>query len=375
MGFPGRHGPIHENGRYGSTTGCPSDLAVHLWSPSENGKVERDFSGGPSPGYSSSPSTEKPSKDSEGHHFRASNLSPCETRPASSPSFDPPSRLYGKQTGLDGTASRERERSKFGSLPQIRDISYRERDYRERGWGRPEYHRRTLSLPKLDSPREWNGGDRELLEGRIDRYGSASSRDPAFSDVLNITSKENYRYDWRSRDRSIFRGFSSRSSAASSKNHMLDNGTASSRPELPRTSSPPKRASSQGFVSHESHHEDAGAAALKKRPRLTWGQGLAKYEKEKVEDDPSATEKSNNSHCGMEELGEGVHVLSNHNQSLQNGDVSPCHKISSEHEERLGDSGDRSVFSICLQYLTCYFLLLRKYLTCYRFFCFNSDEM
>jgi hypothetical protein len=29
----------------------------------------------------------------------------------------------------------------------------------------------------------------------------------------------------------------------------------------------------------------------KKRPRLTWGQGLAKYEKEKIEEDPSVSRK------------------------------------------------------------------------------------
>lgn len=338
----GRHGPMHENGRYGSAAGRPSDLVTHLWSPSENGKAERDFCGGPSPGYSSSPSTEKPSKDSDGHHFRDSNLSPSETRPASSPRFDPPSRLYGNQNTLDGTALRERERSKFSSSPYAWEKSHRERDYRERAWGRPDYHRRTYSLPKLDSPRDWSGGDRELLEGRIDRYGSASSREPAFSDVLNIASKEHHRYDWRNRDRSLFRGFASRSSACapSSNSHSMDNGTASACLEVPRASSPPKPSATQGFVSHEPHCEDAGVASPKKRPRLTWGQGLAKYEKEKVEDEPSAIKKSEDSHHEMEEPCEGVHALSpEHNQPLHNGNISPGQNNCFEHEEQALNSG------------------------------------
>lgn len=279
----GRHGALIENGRCGTIVGRSSDF----WSaasPAENGKTEKDarsLSGVPSPGYSESPGSEKSNKDLD---FREQHLSSADGRLPLSPGMacsprDPAFRPFGGQTRPEMVSLWDRERSKFSSSPGW-EIRNRERDYRERIRSKPEVYKKTGSLFKLDSGRDWSLGDREL-EGRVDRYGSASNRENTSFDALS-GSKEHSRHDWRIRDRA---SFSSRFPACGTC-VVKDTGAELLEPDVSETASP-QYSLLQGSTVHESGQDDVGHTSPKKRPRLTWGQGLAQYEKEKVEDSPA----------------------------------------------------------------------------------------
>ncbi|MCO5605867.1 hypothetical protein L7F22_060051 [Adiantum nelumboides] len=276
----GRHEAV-ENGRYRSAVGR-SESSTSLRSPTQIGKAERDIC---SPGYGSSPNIDRPSKSSDGHHYRDGRLSPGSVRPLSSPRID--SRPHGNHNDSEGLGSWDRERSRFSSPPYGWDASNRGRDYRERTWGRPDY-RRPCPLPKLDSSKEWSQSDRELLEGRIDRYSSVSGREIGFADVASASNRDSTRNDWRTREKtvqSVFPTYSQGNNLYSrdSKNVFLASDAVGAV-------SPPQRSPLQSSFSHDSDL-DVGPAS-KKRPRLTWGQGLAKYEKEKTGEEFSAAKKS-----------------------------------------------------------------------------------
>eukprot|EP00250_Pteridium_aquilinum_P007263 c17019_g3_i1 orf=863-1924(+) len=265
----GRHETVIENGRYRSAAGR-SESSTCLRSPSQIGKAERDVC---SQGYVSSPNMERQSKAVDGHHYRDTHLSLGNARPLSSPRFD--SRLHGNQNDSEGLGPWDRERSRFSSPPYAWDGQNRGRDYRERAWSRPDY-RRACPLPKLDSSREWSQSDRELLEGRIDRYSSVSGREVGFPDVLSANNREQTRHEWRTRDRTLQSGISSQIPSYPPSNNVYnrDSKNVSLAPDALGAVSPPQHSPLQS--SHDSDQDCSGPATSKKRPRLTWGQGLAK---------------------------------------------------------------------------------------------------
>ena len=251
---------------------------------SENGKAERDtfcLSGG----YISSPNADKHIKDTDGLHFRDTHITPVDVRTVSSPHYDPSPR-NGNQNSFEILGSREGERLKSSSSHYSWGVSHRDLEFREKNVGRPDHYRRACPLPKLDSSREWSVENREMLEGRIDRYGSASNREPLFSEVC----KDQSRHEWRNRDRGLYSGLSSRMPTYPSKSHPRDIGIVSARSEALGVISPKEETMVQNSQMHVLNAEDP-ISNSKKRPRLTWGQGLAKYEKEKTEEDPLAQKK------------------------------------------------------------------------------------
>lgn len=286
----GRYGAVVENGRYGIAASRPSDSSVFrgISSPVGNGKADRDafvLSGGRSPGFNGSPGTERFNKAVDGHPLREPYHSPSDGRPASSPSPDLASRSCGGESTHEGVGSWER--SKFRS-PHRWDTLDKERDSKERTLAKVQFYRRTGSLWKLDTGRDWSLGDGEL-EGRLDRYGIASNRDQMFPDVLS-GSKEHSRHDWRGRDKALLSSLSSETPACPSNNgHLKETSTVPLGSEVSGMTLSPHL--HLGSTVQESC-DNVGHTSPKKRPRLTWGQGLAKYEKEKVEEDPTILKKT-----------------------------------------------------------------------------------
>ncbi|MCO5579702.1 hypothetical protein L7F22_033560 [Adiantum nelumboides] len=345
---PGRHGPAFENSRYGGGACKPLDISSVIRSPPENSKVERDLfisTGGPSPGYSSSLSMEKSGKRADGISLRGSRLSLPNIRPGSSPcvdkssGFDPPIRINGMQNACDFPSCWERDRSKYSSSS---NMSSRDK---EKFWGRREYHRRTHSLPKLDSSKDWRVGDTEPLEARVDRYGSALTREPVLPHVLSASNKEHHWYDWRTRERTVFGGFSSCTGGSfSSKTNLKEICAASTLMEQPWSSSPPYQLATQNSFSDQGNQDfNARVMSSKKRARLTWGQGLAKYEKEKIEEDHFVSNTCEEGHRGLTESQEDMHASSDCQSRLtENGSFSPLHD---QHREQ--DSCDSGNLSGC----------------------------
>ena len=323
--------------------------------------------------------------DGQHHHF----LSPSDMRPPPPPynntqRFDPNSRYdsshsshrlnyvnnnsnndsyhrgsyVNNSNGVDG-----RERSKINGFPYAWDPPHRDRDRENRAWNRPDYyHRRTCSLPKLDSPlREWGVLDRDLGESRIDRYGREPTflddRDhsygdwevrershqpksfPSFADSFPINSTSHLRDDFAAlnttshpRDQVVatFNNISlPREEVVATMNkasHLREeiatiNNTSHLREEVAAVSNTPylreevaktipsdPKAVSTSIASplrlplsplkspfmHDSSNKRGNNSEIdspKKRPRLTWGQGLAKYEKEKTEEEPLVSRK------------------------------------------------------------------------------------
>ncbi|MCO5611244.1 hypothetical protein L7F22_065496 [Adiantum nelumboides] len=286
---------------------------------------------------------EKPRKRPDGISLRGSCLSPPDIRPGSSPcvdkssGFDPPIRINGMQNACDFPSCWEHDRSKYSSSS---NMSSRDK---EKFWGRREYHRRTHSLPKLDSLKDWRLGHTEPLEARVDRYGSALTREPVLPHVLSAINKEHHWCDWRTRERTVFGGFSSRTGGSfSSKTNLKEICAASTLMEQPWSSSPPYQLATQNSFSDQGN-QDAGVTSSKKRARLTWGQGLAKYEKEKTEEDHFVGDMREEGHRGLTESQEDMLASSDCQSWLtENGSFSPLHD---QHREQ--DSCDSGNLSGC----------------------------
>lgn len=262
-----------ENGSYGFTVGRFSDSSSLRCSVSsaDNGNESRDImSGRPSAGYSGSPDTQMHNKDLDGHDF---SVPFADGRLVSGSTPD----LAFRPSGGEGLASWDQERSIFSSPLK---------------WtGRTWNNGRTAAVPKLEL-----GGDQGLEDGklqeRLDRYGSASNRELAFPDALS-GSKEHFLNHSRGRNRALFSSFSLRTPQCSFNNsYMKDVGDHLHESELSGTRTSPQHSPFQSLAAHDSGCDDAGHASPRKKPRLTWGQGLAKYEKEKVEVEPAVTVRS-----------------------------------------------------------------------------------
>lgn len=299
----GRHSGFYtENGRYGvaASRGEPSPFGVIP--PLENGlarKFERDpfhvGSEGPvaSTGFSNGPGIDCRSKDLDERHKREpfmSYLSSGEGRDAgSSAVIDLPGRPYHSQVLAEvENSSWDRDRSK-GVISNVpwESAQRSERDHRERAGGKPDlYSRRAGQSAQFDAGREWALGDKDLEGSRLDRYGS-SSRDSFPGDsVAGGKEVTHGSYDWRSRERSAAVGVSRTSPFAvgngilkdsAFRPHGLDVSGSLSSPQHSPHSTPPSS-------NHEQSRDDGSHPSPPKRPRLGWGQGLAKYEKKKVGD-------------------------------------------------------------------------------------------
>lgn len=182
-------------------------------------------------------------------------------------------------------SSWERDRSKGLISSGSWDSSQRsEREHRERLSGKPDsYSRREGKFSQYDAGRDWSQGDRDLDGSRLDRYGS-SSRDGFSSDTLGGTKDSILGFDWRRKERS------SSVSASRTSSYIPSNGATKETVVRPQgldvsgSISSPQHSphSTPSSMVHEPSRDDGNHPSPPKRPRLGWGQGLAKYEKKKV---------------------------------------------------------------------------------------------
>ncbi|KAH7405305.1 hypothetical protein KP509_15G065000 [Ceratopteris richardii] len=281
-----------ENGRYRNGVGR-SESSSSLLSPPQIHAAERDVC---SPSYFSSPGMERTPKSLDGHHHREALSSPSNARHLPSPRVD--SRVYNFQNGSEALGTWDRERSRFTSPPYANGLSSRGWDHRERNWSRPDC-RRPCPLPKLDVSKEWSQSDRELLEGRIDRYSSLSSREMGFSDVVCTSSRDCLKNERKGRERSSQMGGMALS--PSDPTYSRDTKYSSHVVDTLGAISPQQHSPFGNPLAHDSDLDSSGLPSSKKRPRLTWGQGLAKYEKEKTAEEFVGVKKSDGgTFCGTQ---------------------------------------------------------------------------
>ncbi|KAH7416137.1 hypothetical protein KP509_14G077400 [Ceratopteris richardii] len=244
-------------------------------------------------GYNDTSKVLNSGRSCNGNEIRPPHLSPSEVGVLPSPRLDRNpyfvSHSNGAHTPNRGTALEERDRLQLSRVPVLSELPHK---CKERMWGRPDYHRRTYPLPKLESPRGWGSQNEDLLEGRVDRYRNALNRDSAPTDNLN-SSREHNHYEWRSRDRTLLTGMPSRSPTMTSPNnsYLKDFASASSLEDTRPISPLGQIGSLKNSPAVSNHNADEGSSSPKKRPRLTWGQGLAKYEKEKIAEGHSTCNK------------------------------------------------------------------------------------
>uniref|UniRef100_A0A7I4ACZ6 Uncharacterized protein n=1 Tax=Physcomitrium patens TaxID=3218 RepID=A0A7I4ACZ6_PHYPA len=197
----------------------------------------------------------------------------------------------------------ERERSK-GAVGNGWESSQKlQRDLRERVGGKAEgYSRREGKLSQHDGGREWSQADKELEGRRVDGYGS-SSRDGLTGDGVGGIKEAVGGCEWRRKERS------SSVSASRSGSYVASSGTAKGPVGRPQALDVSGSASSPQVSPHstaspgvqEASRDDGSQPSPPKRPRLGWGQGLAKYEKKKVvETDEVGVSASGGSVSGRE---------------------------------------------------------------------------
>jgi hypothetical protein len=292
----GRHSGFHtENGRYGSAghRGEPSPFGSIP--PLESGiarKFDRDFYPGSgcavaNTGFSNGPGLDHRSKDSDERHKRESFTVSGDGRDGGSSAVnDQPVRPYHSQVLSEvENSSWERDRSKGLISSGSWDSSQRsERDHRERLSGKPDsYSRREGKFSQYDAGRDWSQGDRDLDGSRLDRYGS-SSRDGFSSDTLGGTKDSILGFDWRRKERSSSVSASRTSTYAPSNGGTKENVLRPQGLDVSGSISSPQHSphSTPSSTVHDPSRDDGNQPSPPKRPRLGWGQGLAKYEKKKV---------------------------------------------------------------------------------------------
>lgn len=253
-----------------------------------------------STGFSNGPGPDHRSKDLDERHKRESYVPSCEGRDVSSSvTSDQPVRPSHSQVLSEVENSNwERDRSKglsssgnWGS-----DASQRssDRDHRERLTGKSDtYCRRDGKFSQLEASRDWTNGDKELEGSRLDRYGS-SSRDNFSGENLGGSKDSSILgSDWRRRERSSSVSASRTSAFVTTNGGSRDPTFRLRTLDVPGSLSPPQHSphSTPSSTVQEPSRDDGSHPSPPKRPRLGWGQGLAKYEKKKVvvDTDDSAT--------------------------------------------------------------------------------------
>jgi hypothetical protein len=202
--------------------------------------------------------------------------------------------------------TREREQLKSDSSGFVQGSMHSDLSSRECSWSQSDLCRKVGDLPKLDPTNDWDIDAKRVLEGRIDRYGHAGNREV----VLMGAHKDQSRSVCGSRGRTCSSLLSTWMPTYTSKPYLQDVGSfvvrsgalGSISPSLDDVCSPTS-------LKDESNGDEIGGN-LKKRPRLTWGQGLAKYEKENSVADPSVQKKSDE--CNHDGDTSGICDISRH---------------------------------------------------------------
>ncbi|KAH7278003.1 hypothetical protein KP509_38G019400 [Ceratopteris richardii] len=343
MGFPGRHGSARDKISQEFRVDRP-DFTSHVRSAPEAGKAERDFLSSEiilSPRDDRGPNLVKEvqycivDNDAISHICQHGSRFSC-SYAEKIPQAHSPHRHYGAHYARENHTSREQQTLKHSSSTSC-EMTNRDN---QKIWDRTVCHR-SCSLTDLESPRGSTVGANEQLEGRLDRYGSASSRELASSDIVKIT-KEHFRYGWRARERNLFGDSSTHlSTHCRSNSNLKDVTPALSTLEHPGPTSSPCQSVSQTNLSAQINHDvDEDSLSVKKRARLTWGQGLAKYEKEKIGEGHLSCLKSQNVCDVVVESQEDMHTSSDCQSRLtENGSITSRHNHHCVHDQDSCDSG------------------------------------
>ncbi|XP_024374727.1 uncharacterized protein [Physcomitrium patens] len=283
----GRHIGFHAgNGRYGSA-GQRGEPSFGSFVPLENGlapKFEQESfylgSGRPvvNTGFSSGPGLDYRSKELGERQRKGSFLTSGDGRDGGSSGVNVQHvRLYPSQvlTEVENT-SWERERPKGQDGNGWESSQRSEREHRERLLGKAEsFSRREGRFSQFEEGRERSQVDKDSDGSKLDRCGS-SSWDRCSGDTMCGSKVSANGFDWRRKERSTSVSASRNASNGCSKESVvrppvLDVSGSPSSPQLSLRSTP------SALV--EVSRDDGNHPSPAKRPRLGWGQGLAKYEK------------------------------------------------------------------------------------------------
>ena len=161
-------------------------------------------------------------------------------------------------------------------LPQRPD-----RDNSTRSHGNDFYSRRRSIVTQFDSGKDWGSVDKKSEGSRLERYGGGS-RDTTLGDSEGYSKDSGFLHGWR-RERGNSGAVARNTGFASGNRSLGEHGVRA-----------PLLAVSAGLSLQESSLASSLLSSLEadqpspsKRPRLGWGQGLAKYEKKIGDDDIS----------------------------------------------------------------------------------------
>ncbi|XP_024380079.1 uncharacterized protein [Physcomitrium patens] len=171
----------------------------------------------------------------------------------------------------------------FGEVSSVRGLTImdeqerdRDREYRQdggsgEGVGRMMQRKPSFSGPmaQFGSGKGWGVGDKKSELSRFERYGTGN-RDGSRAEYEGNSRDLGFPYGWR-RERSQSSAIARHSSFTSGNRSFGEHGGKGSLSVSSGHDSP--------FVTGLSSNQDSDHPSPSKRPRLGWGQGLAKYEK------------------------------------------------------------------------------------------------
>lgn len=235
-----------------------------------------------SQGFSGSPVVDYRASESEERHTRDQFLPSGDDKDGR----DQPLPPHTPQVHSDAPLLRNGDRSRpFGSRANWENSPRIDRDNITRPHSSADIFssRRRSIVTQFDSGKDWVVGDKRSELGRFERYGTGS-RDGPRADYENSNKDTGFSHGWR-RERGSSGGIARHSSFTAGNRNL---GEIGGRGSLSVGS-----ALDSLNVTSSSSNQDFDQPSPSKRPRLGWGQGLAKYEKKVGDtDDASPVEKS-----------------------------------------------------------------------------------
>lgn len=178
---------------------------------------------------------------------------------------------------------RSGERAKSTNSSRVNwDVPQRtDRDDSTRSHGNDFYSRRRSSVAQFDSGKDWGSVDKKSEGSRLERYGGGS-RDATLGDSEGNGKDSGFLHGWR-RERGNSGAVARNTGFTSGNRSLVEHGVRAPLPAVSASLSLQESILASTLLSSL----DADQPSPSKRPRLGWGQGLAKYEKKIGDDDIS----------------------------------------------------------------------------------------
>lgn len=247
----------------------------------------------------SSPDCSSP-KEMDGYRFSTKPSSPLFTQSRI------PSLAQTSHHNYSGKGILGREHSRYSEW----DYTYKaDMDYRDKIWGRSELHRRTGSGYESSTTSTMHKDN----EGRREHEAYGGSGDSPGSSSYHIRSYP----EWRQSERISTAGLPLRSHVSTNGYLKESGGRVQGFPDILGSWHSPL--SSPANYAVDGGRDDGILTSPRKRPRLGWGQGLAKYEQKitgTVEDSPGTKGRGTSCSEEISSQTESPHQATGHEQTV-----------------------------------------------------------